>query len=87
MVAVELFESERCVFDAHKSEWLATHRDEYVVIKGNRIIGFFPTHRDAYESSIRAIGNVDMLIRKVTEDEPSVTVPLVARPFTVVDPR
>lgn len=76
-MAVELFEQECAYFEAHKDDLLAQHRDQFAVIKGDRLIGLFPTHRAAYEAGLERLGNVDMLIRRLTEEEPQVTLPFI----------
>lgn len=61
-----LFDKEIAVFEAHKAEWLREHEGEFVLIKGDRVLGFFPTHHAAYIHGIKTLGRVAMLVEPVT---------------------
>jgi hypothetical protein len=49
---------------------LLRHKDQYVVIKGQEIAGFFRDRRSAVEAAIAAYGPGPFLIKKVVEREP-----------------
>lgn len=58
-------------YAAHKDEWLQQHSGEYVVLKGDQILGFYPAFNEAYIAGVRAWGpGVDFLMRQVLEFEP-----------------
>jgi hypothetical protein len=44
-----MLENEYAVYDSHRAEFLRDHKDEFVVIKGELIIGFFKTEHEALE--------------------------------------
>ena len=87
MQSVELFQSERAYFDAHKAELLSRHRGQFAVIKGSRLVGVFDSDRLAYEAGYADVGNVPFLIREVTEEEPVVHVLLLDVAARDSDPR
>ncbi len=58
-------------YDANKFEWLQNHRDEFVVVKGADLLGFFINFHDAYQSAVDKYGvSADFLVKRVTAQEP-----------------
>lgn len=55
----------------HRTEWLADHWGEYVVIAAYDVAGFFPTYALAYEAGRRryGIGVFFMIIRIHDSDQ------------------
>ena len=59
------------LYETHKSEWLQSHRDEFVVVRGTDLLGFFPDFRDAYYAGVERYGiNTDFLVKRVVPQEP-----------------
>jgi len=59
------------LYEAHKSEWLRTHRDEFVVVKGNDTLGFFADFHQAYRAGVEKYGvDADFLVKRVVPQEP-----------------
>jgi hypothetical protein len=59
------------LYEVHKSEWLQTHRDEFVVIRGKDLLGFFREFHLAYGAGVKEYGiNADFLVKRVTPQEP-----------------
>jgi hypothetical protein len=59
------------LYAAHKTEWLSQHAGQYVVAKGDIILGFFRNFQDAYVSGVREWGTkTDFLVKQVVEHEP-----------------
>ena len=55
----------------HKEEWLKVHREQYVVIKEETLLNFFPTFEDAYQAGAGTWGiNTDFLVKQIVEHEP-----------------
>jgi len=55
----------------HKSEWLAHKTGHYVVIKDNRVVGFYPNFEAAYRAGVATYGlNTDFLVKQILEHEP-----------------
>ncbi|MFL6389711.1 MAG: hypothetical protein ACJ71U_19720 [Terriglobales bacterium] len=63
--------SEIELYEAHKSEWLRHHRDEFVVVKGNDLLGFFANFHEAYSAGVAEYGiDADFLVKRVVPQEP-----------------
>jgi len=45
-----MLEKEYALYDSHRGEFLAEHAGKFVVIKGDRIVGFYPSERVALEA-------------------------------------
>jgi hypothetical protein len=59
------------LYETHKSEWLKNHRDEFVVIKENNLLGFFTQFHDAYRAGVEKYGiDTDFLVKRVAAQEP-----------------
>lgn len=67
-----ILEREYAFFNPRRAELMREHPGEYIVISGDRIIGFFATEREAYEAGLAAVGNVAMLIEHLAESVPVV---------------
>ena len=63
---VKSLEKELAVFRERLNEWLVDHENEYVLIKGERVIDFFKSKMDAIQRGYREFGNVPFLVRQVT---------------------
>ena len=62
---------ETAFYEAHKVEWLRSHRNQFVVAKGNDLLGFFANFHDAYYAGVEKYGiNTDFLVKRVVEQEP-----------------
>jgi hypothetical protein len=63
--------AELATYESHKGEWLLAHRNEFVVMKGDRLLGFFPEFQEAYTVGVKEFGtDADFLVKRVTEHEP-----------------
>jgi hypothetical protein len=59
------------VYEANKSKWLESHRDEFVVVKGKEVFGFYTTFHEAYSAGAARYGtDVDFLVKRVVPQEP-----------------
>jgi len=59
------------LYEAHKREWLQSHRDEFVVIKDTDLLGFFTDFHDAYSAGVAKYGmDTDFLVKRVVPQEP-----------------
>jgi hypothetical protein len=59
------------LYESHKSEWLKTHRDEFVVVKGNDVLGFFTDFHHAYLAGVAKYGSgIDFLVKRVVPHDP-----------------
>lgn len=59
------------LYEAHKAEWLENHRNEFVVVKGKEILGFFASFYEAYSAGAAKYGTAtDFLVKRVVAQEP-----------------
>lgn len=62
---------EIAVYESHKSEWLKTHPDAFVVVKQNDVLGFFADFHAAYLAGVEKYGmDTDFLVKRVVPHEP-----------------
>lgn len=58
-------------YETRKSEWLKTHKGEFVVVKGTHLLGFFGAFRQAYSAGVEKYGiDTDFLVKRVVLHEP-----------------
>ena len=59
------------LFEQHKQEWLRTHLDEFVVVLGSQVVGFYPDYESGFKSGLSAAGlGHPFLLRQVSAEEP-----------------
>jgi hypothetical protein len=59
------------LYESHKSEWLQTHRGEFVVIQGDALLGFFADFHGAYHAGVKKYGiDRDFLVKRIVAQEP-----------------
>lgn len=59
------------LYEAYKSEWLKDHRDQFVVVKGSDLLGFFANFHEAYSAGVGEYGaNAEFLVKRVVPQEP-----------------
>lgn len=59
------------LYEAHKREWLQSHRGKFVVIKDTALLGFFTDFHDAYSAGVAKYGmETDFLVKRVVPQEP-----------------
>lgn len=71
----EMLDTELAYYKAHKNEWLQSHRDRFVLVKGEQLIGTFDTQEQALRAGARLYGLDSFLIRRVTESDELASVP------------
>lgn len=67
-----LLDTESAYYRLHRAEWVAEgHAGQWVVIKHEDLLGFFPDVATAYGAGVRKHGAVPFLVKEVrAEDEP-----------------
>lgn len=59
------------VFEQHRSEWLRSHRGEFVVIVGERVIGFYSDYESAFKAGLPEAGlRNSFLVKQVWAEDP-----------------
>lgn len=59
------FIQERAVYDANVSDWLAQHKNHYVIIKGQQILGFERSYSDALRTGLDHGKIGDFMVQRV----------------------
>ena len=70
-----MLETELAYFEAHKTELLKQYAEQFVLIKGDKLIGAYPAEAIAYAEGLKKFGNQPMLIKKVVKDQEAANVP------------
>jgi hypothetical protein len=68
-------ERENNYFDAHRGELLQQHRNEFVLIHEEEVIGAYPTFDAAYTAGVQALGIKPFLVRQVLDRDPPAQFP------------
>ena len=76
-VIMEL-DKETSVYKAHIDEWRKSHLSEYVLIKGEVVIGFFPSLNEAFSLGTQRFGLDEFFVKQITPTD-SVNVSLFGR--------
>ena len=62
---------ETALYEANKSVWLHEHRNEFVVVKDEEVLGFFSEFHEAYQRGVEKYGiDSDFLVKRVVPQEP-----------------
>lgn len=68
---------EQAVYRAHLRRWLGEHEGEYVLIKGDEVMGFFATRDEALAAGYARFGVVPLFVKQVAAAEPIHHIPNV----------
>ncbi len=68
-------DKELAFYKSNKLDFLKNYRGKFVLIVGERLVGSFDFPETAYAAGIREFGNIPMLIKQVTEQEPVAYMP------------
>ena len=63
-------EREIATYRARLPEFLRDHEDQFVLIRGEEVLGFWPTFDEALEVGYDRFGLVPLLVKKVRAEEP-----------------
>jgi hypothetical protein len=70
-----ILDRESAVYDANFRDWLGEHEGEYVLIKGDEVVGFFEARDDAIRTGYERFGVVPIFVKEVTAVEPVYNIP------------
>ena len=62
-------------FESIKGELLQHHEGKYALVIGTDLVGVFDHSEEAYKAGIEQRGNVPMLIKRFSKDDPVETIP------------
>jgi hypothetical protein len=68
-------QTERAYFDAKLPEWMTQYAGQWLLIKGEQLIGAFPTVDEALAEGARRFGRDAFLVRQVQATPTEVRVP------------
>lgn len=68
-------EQEQTFFESQKTKLLQQHEGQFVLIKNQKIHGFFTTEQEAYEKGIELFGAQEMFIKQILKEEPKNFIP------------
>ena len=54
-------------YESHKADFLKAYRGQVALIRGETLVGVFPTEEEAYKAGIKQFGNLPFLIARVEE--------------------
>ena len=63
-------------FDEHRHAWIREgHEDEWCVIRGRELLGFFDSLSEAYEAGVERFGEgVVFLVKQIRPEDPTATI-------------
>jgi hypothetical protein len=60
-------QDELAFYNANVATLVSEHRDEFVLIRDKKIVGFFATSREALDRGYKEFGNEPFLVRQCSE--------------------
>src|SRR3954447_475879 len=66
---------EQSTYEANLPHWLPGHEGEYVLIKGEEVLGFYEARDEALAVGYARFGVVPLLVKLVTPSEPAHHIP------------
>jgi hypothetical protein len=70
-----MLEKEVKFYEANQSAWQAEHRGEFVVVRGEVVLGFFPSEDEALSAGATAYGLSPFLVRKLGKPPKDLSAP------------
>jgi hypothetical protein len=62
-------------YNRHKQEYLGVYKNQFVLVKGEDLIGAFTTEEEAYRAGVERFGNQPFLIKQVRDNDNTVSFP------------
>lgn len=62
-------------YQKNKDKYLKYYLGQFVLIKGEKMVGNFTTEEEAYKAGVERFGNTPFLIRQVLKEEPINAIP------------
>ncbi len=62
-------EREYIYYQASKDKLMKEHLGEFVLVKGDKIAGYFSSENKAYENGLKRFGNQPFLIEKIVRED------------------
>ncbi len=62
---------ELAFFETHKPEWLPNYENQFVVVAGDEVAGFYKDYESAWDAGTRKFGlQANFLIKQIFQQEP-----------------
>jgi hypothetical protein len=62
---------ELAFYEQHKSEWLPSHENQFVVVSGETFAGFYPDYESAWDAGAKQFGPLArFLIKQICVHDP-----------------
>ena len=62
---------ELAFFEQHKSEWLPEYENQFVVVAGDKVAGFYGDYESAWDAGTEQFGHqANFLIKQICQHEP-----------------
>lgn len=71
-------QQETQVYESHLAEWRNSHLGEYVLIKGDQIIGFYPDLSQAFDEGTKRFGLDEFFTKQITPND-AINISLLGR--------
>ena len=62
-------ETEYKTYLDHSNEFVSKHLNEFVLIKGDKVINFYQSYKEALEAGLARFGNVPFFVKAVAKEE------------------
>lgn len=80
-------EQELEFYQSQKQALLQTHKGQYALIKGEKLLGTYTTFEEAFNAGVAAVGTEPFLIKEITEKDASVQNPTLAVGMIYANPQ
>ena len=70
-----ILQKELDFYNKNKAKYLETYKEQFVLIKGEKLMNSFTTEEEAYKAGVAKFGNEPFLIKKVVEEEQIESIP------------
>ncbi|MFQ6130632.1 MAG: hypothetical protein ACE5R4_01210 [Armatimonadota bacterium] len=81
-----MLDKEKRLFAEHQKEWAETHAGKFVLLKDDRVIGFYDSEEVALTEAARLLGLTSFLVRSVSQPEEPIRIPAMAIGALHADP-
>lgn len=71
-------EQELEFYQSQKQALLQTHKGQFALIKGEKLLGAYTTFEEAFNAGVAAVGTEPFLIKEVTEQDERMQNPTLA---------
>jgi len=86
-MGIESLQQEIAYFEKIKQQLLKTNRNQFALIKDQKLIGTFTTLQEAYEAGVQRFQDAAFLVKPIVEQEQYQSIPAVSAtkcPYLVV---